>query len=75
MSDLTLPANIRATWTLVVEGGQSFLMQVEGNPGIEYDGQTNLFHLYLSQEEVISVVSEMESLGAKVQVYGPKSIP
>lgn len=75
MSDLIHPSHVKVTWTLVIEGGQAFVMQVEGNPGIEYDGQFNLYHLYLTRREIAAVVSEVESLGSKVQVYGPESVP
>jgi len=54
-------------WVFQVQGGAPFRTQVGGNPSVEHDGGTSVFHLMLEEPDARHFVSLVEEMGCAVQ--------
>lgn len=53
-------------WVFQVEGGSPFRTQVGGNPSVEHDGGTSVFHLMLEEPDAKRFVSLVEGLDCAI---------
>ncbi len=54
-------------WVFQVHGGESFRTQVGGNPSVEHNGGTSVFHLMLEEADARHFVSLVEKLGCTIE--------
>lgn len=54
-----------------VSNGQSFDLQLPGNPGVSHGGGMSVFSLVVTEDEISQLVDTIKSFGCQVEVFPP----